>query len=196
MADIQTALQGVWGRQANFLEVPGTDSASGLPVVSFDATEKMGQPNEVSIVLTHPLRLPHTDYLNRDATFSIMPDDGVPRKFSRYIERFLTIQTTKGFVRYQLVLKSHFGRLQGVMNTQTFQHLTTPQIFQKILRRQGRTFELGRTLNDALMAFFLRTRNSYLPQGQSTVQLNVEVANVEREQDMRISHQSRTAMSL
>jgi type VI secretion system secreted protein VgrG len=148
MADMQTALQTIPGRQAHFLEVPGTDSASALSVVSFDATEKMGTPIETSIVLTHPLQLPRADYLNRDATFSVVPDDGPPRKFSGYIERFSTIQTTEDFTEYEIVLKSHFGRLQRVTNTQTFQHLTTPQIIQQILRSHG--------IRDHLMSFRLR----------------------------------------
>ncbi|WP_224056754.1 hypothetical protein, partial [Burkholderia vietnamiensis] len=55
----------VSGRQAYFLEVPGADSAAALSVVSVEATEKMGAPTEVRIVLTHPLALERADYLNR-----------------------------------------------------------------------------------------------------------------------------------
>ncbi|MBV8068323.1 MAG: phage late control D family protein, partial [Acidobacteriaceae bacterium] len=46
-------------------------------------------------------------------------------------------RATKDFVAYQIVLKSHFGRLQAVTTTQPYQHLTTPQIIQAILRRHG-----------------------------------------------------------
>ncbi|QBQ98771.1 type VI secretion system Vgr family protein [Paraburkholderia pallida] len=152
MAELLTALQDIPGRQAYFLEVPGTASAAQLSVVEFDAIEKMGAPNEVSIVLTHPLQLPRTDYLNLHATFKIVADDSVVRKFSGYIERFSTIQTTKDYTRYRVVLKSHFGRLQGVTNTQVFQHLTTPQIIQKILRSHG--------IPEHQMAF--RLRGKYL----------------------------------
>jgi type VI secretion system secreted protein VgrG len=137
MADLQAALQAIPGRQSYFLDVPGTDSAAALSVVSFSATEKMGQPTTLTLVLTHPLQLPRADYLSRDAAFTIVPDDGAPRKFSGYIERFSTIQTTKDFVKYEVVLKSHFARLQAVTNTRPFQHLTTPQIILAILQSHG-----------------------------------------------------------
>lgn len=75
MAELLNALQSVSGRQAYFLNVPGTDSASALSVVSFDATETMGAPNEVSIELTHPTQLSRVDYLNRDAVLMIVPDE-------------------------------------------------------------------------------------------------------------------------
>ncbi|TDV06191.1 type VI secretion system Vgr family protein [Paraburkholderia caballeronis] len=129
-----TDLQALPGRQAYRLDIPGTTSAAALSVVSFEATEKMGEPTTVRIVLTHPLQLPRADYLNLDAEFSITPDDGVPRKFSGFIERFSTVQTTKDFTKYEVVLKSHLARLQAVTNTQPFQHLTTPQILMKLLR--------------------------------------------------------------
>jgi type VI secretion system secreted protein VgrG len=128
---------GLPGRQAYHLDVPDTDSAAQLSVVSFDAIEKMGEPNVVTIVLTHPEQLLRTAYLNQDAVFRIASDDGAVRKFSGYIERFSMVQTTKDYTKYEIVLKSHFGRLQSVTNTQVFQHLTIPQIFQKILRAHG-----------------------------------------------------------
>ncbi|HEY1608512.1 MAG TPA: phage late control D family protein, partial [Paraburkholderia sp.] len=137
MAESQSALQPVPGRQAYFLEVPGADSAAALSVVSFSATEKMGEPNALTIVLTHPLQLARGDYLNRDAAFRIVPCEGVPRKFSGYIERFSTVQTTNDFVKYEVVLKSHFARLQAVINTRSFQHLTTPRIIGQILKLHG-----------------------------------------------------------
>jgi len=149
MADMQIALQSIPGRQAYSLDVPGTASAAALSVVSFEATEKMGEPNTVRIVLTHPLQLPRADYLNRDAVFSITPDDGVARKLSGFIERFSTLQTTKDFVKYEVVLKSHLARLQSVTNTQSFQHLTTPQILMKLLRNHD--------IPDHLISFRLRS---------------------------------------
>jgi len=123
------------GRQAYFLDVPGTDSAAQLSVVSFTGTEEMGEPNTLRIVLTHPHRLPRADYLNRDAAFRIVPDDGRVRKFSGYIERFSTIQTTKDFVKYEIVLKSHLGRLAAVTNSQIYQHQSTPEILEAVMRR-------------------------------------------------------------
>jgi type VI secretion system secreted protein VgrG len=130
-------LTAIPGRQAYFLDVPGTDSAAQLSVVSFDATEKMGEPNVVHIVLTHPDQLTRADYLSRGAVFRIVPNDGVPRMFSGYIERFSTVQTTNDFRKYEIVLKSHIGRLAAVNNTQIYQHQTTPEIIASILRRHG-----------------------------------------------------------
>ncbi|TDV04565.1 type VI secretion system Vgr family protein [Paraburkholderia caballeronis] len=130
-------LTAIPGRQAYFLDVPGTDSAAQLSVVSFEATEKMGEPSVVRIVLTHPGELARADYLSRDAVFRIVPDDGVPKMFSGYIERFSTIQTTKDFRKYEIVLKSPIGRLAAVTTTQIYQHQSTPDILASILRRHG-----------------------------------------------------------
>ncbi|WP_153101722.1 type VI secretion system Vgr family protein [Paraburkholderia hayleyella] len=120
-----------------FLDVPGTASAAALSVVSFKATEKMGAPSEVIVEVTHPEQLPRTDYLNLDATFSIVSEDGQPRKFSGFIERFSTIQTTSDYVKYQIVLKSHVGRLAAVTRNRIFQHASTPGILAEILRGHG-----------------------------------------------------------
>jgi type VI secretion system secreted protein VgrG len=117
--------------------VPGTDSAAALSVVSFDGTEKMGAPTEVRIVLTHPLQLARADYLNRDAAFSITADDGTIRRFSGFIARFSAVQTTKDYTKYEIVVKSHFGRLEAVANTGIYQHLSTPDIIAAVLRRHG-----------------------------------------------------------
>src|ERR1700712_1034952 len=99
-----TSVTAIPGRQAYFLDVPGTDRAAQLSVVSFAATEKMGEPVEVCIELTHPLQLARADSLSRDAVFTIVPDDGTSRKFSGFIERFSIIQTTKDFTKYRVVL--------------------------------------------------------------------------------------------
>jgi type VI secretion system secreted protein VgrG len=132
-----TNLTTIPGRQAYFLEVPGTDSAAQLSVVSFEATEKMGEPNVITIEVTHPGQLARADYLNRDAVFRVVPDDGVPRTFSGYIGRMSTLQTTKDYTKYAMVLTSHFARLKSRTNTAVFQHLTIPQILQKLLRAHG-----------------------------------------------------------
>ncbi|MFP3607139.1 contractile injection system protein, VgrG/Pvc8 family, partial [Paraburkholderia sp. SIMBA_053] len=97
----------------------------------------MGAPTEVRIELTHPQQLARADYLNLDACFSVVADDGALRKFSGYIERFSTVQTTKDYVRYEFVLKSHFGRLQAVTDTHVYQRVTTPQILTAVVRRHG-----------------------------------------------------------
>ena len=62
MAEFDRVANLLTGRQAYFLDVAGTDSAAALSVVSFEATEKMGAPTEVRIVLTHPLQLAQADY--------------------------------------------------------------------------------------------------------------------------------------
>ncbi len=137
MAKFDPLREGVTGRQAYFLDVPGTDRAAAFSVVSFRATEKMGAPTEVRIELTHPQQLARAEYLSQDACFSVVADNGAVKKFSGYIERFSIIQTTKDYIRYEIVLKSPLGRLQAVTNTQVYQHLTIPQIIQKILVRHG-----------------------------------------------------------
>ncbi|HEY1609790.1 MAG TPA: hypothetical protein VGG24_11025, partial [Paraburkholderia sp.] len=67
MTEFDSLRRDVTGRRAYFLDVPGTESAAALSVVSFDGTERMGEPNTLRIVLTHPLQLARADYLNRDA---------------------------------------------------------------------------------------------------------------------------------
>ena len=137
MAEFDPVADLLSGRQALFLDVPGTDSAAALSVVSFEATEKMGEPNVVRIVVTHPGQLARTDYLSRDAVFRIVADDGTVKKFSGYMERFSTVQTTKDHFRYEIVLKSHIGRLAALNTTQIYQHQTTPEIIASVLRRHG-----------------------------------------------------------
>jgi type VI secretion system secreted protein VgrG len=148
MAEFDPQRQSITGRQSYFLEVPGTESSAQLSVVSFEATERLGEPNVVRIELTHPQQLARADYLNREGTFRIVAEDATTKQFSGYIERFSTIQTTKDYTKYQVVLKSRFGRLQAGANTQVFQHLTIPQIIQKIL--------LAHDIRDHLMSFRLR----------------------------------------
>jgi type VI secretion system secreted protein VgrG len=137
VAEFDSLRDGVTGRQAYFLDVPGTDSAAALSVVSFTASEKMGEPTEVHIELTHPQQLARADYLNRDASFVIVPNDGPPRKFSGFIERFSTVQITKDYVKYKVVLKSHLARLAAVTRRKIFQHSSTPDILAAILRGHG-----------------------------------------------------------
>ncbi|MEM5310273.1 type VI secretion system tip protein VgrG [Paraburkholderia sp. JHI869] len=145
-----SSLTAIPGRQSCFLDVPGTENASLLSVVEFRATEVMGEPTEVRIVATHPEQLARADYLNLDAAFRVVPDDGNPRKFSGFIERFSTVQTTKDFTKYEIVVKSHFGRLAAATNTAVYQHQTIPEIIASILRRHG--------IKDHQMSFRLRKR--------------------------------------
>ncbi|WP_213303576.1 type VI secretion system Vgr family protein [Paraburkholderia sacchari] len=140
------------GRQAYFLDVPGTESAKDLSVVEFSASESMGAPTEVRIVATHPQQLPRADYLNLDAVFRIVPDDGIEKKISGFIERISTVKTSKDFSQYEIVLKSHFARLAAVHNTQIYQHQSTPDIIAAVLRRHG--------IKEHQMSFRLRSRYS------------------------------------
>ncbi|SAL10208.1 Rhs element Vgr protein [Caballeronia peredens] len=127
----------VTGRQAHRLEVPGTESASLLSVSSYEAIEKMGEPIAITIQVSHPRAIPRRDYLSRDASFSFMSDDGVERKFSGFIASFSKLKTTHDFVSYQVILKSHLARLQGIRSTKIYQHQTVPQILEAILVRHG-----------------------------------------------------------
>ncbi|WP_321951740.1 type VI secretion system Vgr family protein [Paraburkholderia bannensis] len=143
-------LTAVPGRQAYFLDVPETESAKDLSVVEFEATEVMGAPTVLRIVATHPQQLARADYLNLDAVFTIVPDDGVPKKISGFIDRISNVKTSKDLSQYEITLKSHFGRLAAVQNTQIYQHQSTPDIIAAILRRHG--------IKDHQMSFRLRNR--------------------------------------
>ncbi|WP_109483697.1 type VI secretion system Vgr family protein [Paraburkholderia sp. C35] len=125
------------GRQAYFLEVPGVASAAGLSVVSFEATAAMGAPTSIRIQFTHPEKLGRQAYLNRDATFLIEPLSDTPRRFSGFIAAFSILNITKDFTRYEIVVKSHLARLDAVTTSQIYQHQTTPQIIESVLRRHG-----------------------------------------------------------
>ncbi|WP_236597077.1 contractile injection system protein, VgrG/Pvc8 family, partial [Paraburkholderia hiiakae] len=137
MAEFDPLRPDITGMQAYRLEVPGTQSALDLSVVSFTATEAMGEPTEVIIEATHPSHLPRADYVNLDAVFSIVNDDGAVRRFSGYLERVSVIQKTNDFTMHQFVLKSHFGRLAAVTTTEVYQHKATPEIIMAVLRRHG-----------------------------------------------------------
>ncbi|WP_043368116.1 contractile injection system protein, VgrG/Pvc8 family, partial [Cupriavidus sp. WS] len=101
------------GRQAYFLEVPGTASAAALSVVSFEAVERMGEPYAVTIQLTHPLELDRAGYLGKDATFLIAPADGSePRKFAGCITRFSKTRQTRDFCGYEIVVEPLVARLR------------------------------------------------------------------------------------
>ncbi|QBQ97656.1 type VI secretion system Vgr family protein [Paraburkholderia pallida] len=150
MAEFDSLHQNITGRQAYRLQVPGTASASELSVVSFTATEAMGEPTTVMIEATHPEHLPRADYLNLDAVFTITAEDGSVKKFSGYLERVSAIQKTHDFTKHQFVLKSHFGRLAAVTTTQTYQHQSAPDIIRAVLRRHG--------IPDHLISFRLRRK--------------------------------------
>lgn len=54
MTDLQDALQALPRREAYHLDVPGTDSVETLSVVSFEATEKMGEPRRSLLRIIGP----------------------------------------------------------------------------------------------------------------------------------------------
>lgn len=125
------------GKQMYFLEVPGNANASRLSVVSFEGVEHIGDPYRLTIMLTHPDELLRADYLGKDATFSVVPFDASSRKFSGWITRFSKLKTTKDFTSYEMVVEAHFSRLATVRASRIYQHQTTPEIIEAVLRRHG-----------------------------------------------------------
>ena len=131
-------LKALTGRQAYFLDVLGTANAKDLSVVSFKAVERMGEPYRITIELTHPDKLSRSDYLGRDASFTIAPADGSePRVFSGCITRFSKTKTTKDFSSYRFVVEAHIARLNITRTSRIYQHQTGPEIIEAILRRHG-----------------------------------------------------------
>lgn len=124
------------GRQAYFLEVPGTASAAALSVVSFEALERMGEPYVVTIQLTHPQALDRADYLGKEATFLIAPADGSePRKFAGCITHFNQTRQTRDVCGYEIVVEALVARLRLTRASRIYQQQTAPQIIEAILRR-------------------------------------------------------------
>jgi type VI secretion system secreted protein VgrG len=124
------------GRQAYFVDVPGTASAATLSAVSFEAVERLGEPYTVTIRLTHALALDRADYLGKAATFRIDPADGTePRQFSGCITRFSKTRHTRDFCGYELVIEPLIARLKLTHASRIYQHQTAPQIIEAILRR-------------------------------------------------------------
>jgi len=134
------AAKAATGRQSCFLEVPGAATAAALSVVSFEAVERLGEPYEVTVQLTHPLELDRTGYLGRDAVFVIDPPDGSePRRFAGCITRFTKTGQTHDFHAYEMVVEPHVARLRLTHASRIYQHKTVPQIIEAILRRHGMT---------------------------------------------------------
>jgi len=115
---VERVVRALAGRQPYHLDVPGTESAQALSVVSFEAIERLGEPYRITIELTHPDELVRADYLGKDATFSIDSDDGCePRKFCGCITGFSKLKATADFTAYQIVVEAHVARLRIVRNT-------------------------------------------------------------------------------
>ncbi|WP_096716752.1 type VI secretion system Vgr family protein [Paraburkholderia acidicola] len=126
------------GRQSYFLDVPGTANARALSVVSFEAVERMGEPYRITIELVHPESLSRSDYLGKDATFTIAPADcSEPRIFCGCVTRFSKTRTTKDFSGYRFVVEAHIARLNLTRTNRIYQQQSAPQIIEAILRRHG-----------------------------------------------------------
>ncbi|WP_227461271.1 type VI secretion system Vgr family protein [Cupriavidus pauculus] len=131
-------LKAVTGLQPYHLKVLGANSAAGLSVVSFEATERLGEPYSVKIRLTHPMDLDRMEYVRRDATFSIDPGDGSePRQFSGCIFRFSKTRQTRDFCAYEMELRPKVALLTLTKASRVYQRKTAPQIIEAILRRHG-----------------------------------------------------------
>ncbi|CAG9176397.1 hypothetical protein LMG23992_03264 [Cupriavidus laharis] len=125
----------VTGRQAYFLDIPGAPSASGLSVVSFRAVERLGEPYEVTIQLTHPLELDRAEYLTKAAAFVIQPaDDSEPRRFAGRITGFAKTRQTRDFCAYEIVVQPEVALLGLTRRSRIYQQKTAPQIIEAILR--------------------------------------------------------------
>ncbi|WP_143756912.1 hypothetical protein, partial [Caballeronia glebae] len=62
----------VTGRQSQHLEVPAAESAALLAVSAHEITEKMGEPIVLTILVSHPQAISRRDYLNQEASFSLV----------------------------------------------------------------------------------------------------------------------------
>ncbi len=97
--------------------------------------ERLGEPYQVTVRLTHPLELDRADYLGRNATFVIDPADGSePRKFAGWITEFSKTRQTADFCAYEMVVEPLAARLCRTARSRIYQHQTTPRIIETILR--------------------------------------------------------------
>ncbi|RZT36422.1 type VI secretion system Vgr family protein [Cupriavidus agavae] len=126
------------GHQSYFLEVLGAPAAAGLSVVSFEATERLGEPYTVTVTATHPLELDRAAFLRHDATFLIAPPDGAePRTFGGCITAFSKTGESRDFRTYVLELRPKVALLTLATASRVYQNQTAPQIIETILRRHG-----------------------------------------------------------
>ena len=130
-----TLAQALTGRQNYHVTVPGTNSAALLSVVSFEAVEQLGEPYRITIQLTHPQELNRTDYLGKEACFSIAVGLHEPRIFAGCITHFNKRKQTADFHGYEFVIEPLVARLRHTHASRVFQKQTAPQIIEAILRR-------------------------------------------------------------
>lgn len=130
--------QALTGRQEYFLDIQSDDpAATSFSVDSCEVCERMGQPVEIRLKVTHAQRISRKRFLNRDAQFVMSPLGQRPRRFSGFIASYTTIKSTADFTKYEIVLVSHLGRLSAVKNFRIFQHKTTPEIIETIFSDHG-----------------------------------------------------------
>jgi len=125
------------GRQSYFVDVPGTANAAALSVVSCRIVERLGEPWRITVKLTHPDALARSDYLGKDATFTLAPDGSEPRAFMGCITAFTHTKTARDLSTYRFVIEPHVARLDLTRSSRIFQQQTAPQIIEAILRRHG-----------------------------------------------------------
>ncbi|GFZ97896.1 hypothetical protein [Dyella caseinilytica] len=87
--------QRIAGLQKYFVDVPGTASAHALSVVSFEASEQLGEPYTITLDLTHPDELPCADYLGKNASFTMTPLEGDTRVWHGCVTKLSLLKTTR-----------------------------------------------------------------------------------------------------
>ncbi len=133
---VESGYKAMTGQQHYFLVVKGPAFGVPLSVVSFEAVEKIGEPYRITIEVTHPAVLARSDYLGRDAVFTIDPRDFTdPRTFSGCVTRFSQIKTTKDLTVYRIVVEAHIARLKLTRSSRIYQNRTAPEIIEAVLRR-------------------------------------------------------------
>jgi type VI secretion system secreted protein VgrG len=126
----------VTGRQAYYVDVPSAANAKDLSVVSYHAHERMGEPYEIVVEVTHPEQLARADFLGRDAHFTINAEDSSdPRIYTGILVSLIRTKKTKDAFHYTFVIKSQIARLGLVHASRVFQHQSAPQIIESILLR-------------------------------------------------------------
>src|SRR5450830_1046918 len=139
-------LKTLTGQQQYHVKVPGTASAALLSVVSFEATEALGEPYRIVVQLTHPQELDRAQYLGKEASFNITPsvidafsghvnDAQEGRTFAGCITQFNKRKQTHDFHSYEIVIEPLVARLRLTHASRVFQKQTAPQIIEAILRR-------------------------------------------------------------
>ncbi|GAA0838864.1 hypothetical protein [Cupriavidus pauculus] len=114
LSDFGDAMRaGLAVRQAYFLEGPSTASAKALPVLSFEAVQRLREPYDVTVQPTHPLMLDRADQLDRDDMFLIDRSDGSEAcRLAGRITRFLQTRQTQHLHGYEIVIELPLARLR------------------------------------------------------------------------------------